>query len=120
MPIADTVLLERLIGREALERLVELAGGLAVHVPKSAPLGGLLAELPPLAQEQLAKYVGGDVLYIPKCDARKRAVRDAAIVAAYDAGATVKALARSYGMSERWVYEILGRPQDDTRQGALF
>jgi len=120
MPVADTALLERLMGREALEQLVQLAGGLALRVPKRPPLPGVLAELPPLAQEQLARYVGGDVIYIPKCDARLRLQRDAAIVAAYDAGATVKALARSYDLSERWVYEILGRPQDEARQGALF
>lgn len=117
--IADTSLLERLIGREALETLVSLAGGLAIRIPKKPPLDGPLAELPMPAQERLAAYARGDVLYIPKCDGAARARRNAEIVAAYDAGVSVKELARRHNLTERWVYELLGRPVED-RQGELF
>lgn len=120
MAVADTSLLERLIGREALRTLISVAGGLAIRIPKRPPLDGPLAELPLPAQEALARYAGGDVLYIPKCDAARRAERDAAIRAAYDAGARVQDLAREYGLSERWVYEILGRPSVEGGQGELF
>ncbi|MCX8017053.1 MAG: hypothetical protein N2690_04005 [Rhodocyclaceae bacterium] len=119
MALADPSLLIRLIGREAVETLVSVAGGLAVRIPKRPPLDGPLAELPMPAQEALAAYAGGDVLYIPKCDGAARAARDAAIRAAYDAGARVQDLARQYRLTERWVYEILGRPEDD-RQDQLF
>lgn len=117
--IADTSLLERLIGREALETLVSVAGGLEIYIPKRPPLDGPLADLPLPAQQALADYAGDSKLYIPKCDGALRAKRDAAIRAAYDAGEKVQSLARRYRLTERWVYEILGRPVDE-RQGELF
>lgn len=120
MALADTRLLARLIGEDALRTLIRVAGGLALRIPKRPPLDGPLAELPLPAQEALARYAGGDVLYIPKCDASRRAARDAAIRAAYDAGARVQDLAREHGLTERWVYEILGRPEPDAMQGSLF
>lgn len=116
---ADTRMLERLIGREALETLISVAGGLALRIPKNPPLDGPLAELPLPAQEALAAYAGGDVLYIPKCDGAARAARDREIVALYDAGGSVKEIARRFHLTERWVYEILRRPIED-RQGTLF
>lgn len=119
MAIADTTLLARLIGEEALATLVSVAGGISVYIPKHPPLDGPLAELPLPVQEALAAYAGGDVLYIPKCDGAARAARDAEIRAAYDAGCRVQDIARRFRLTERWVYEILGRP-DDTRQGSLF
>ncbi|TCS69748.1 Mor transcription activator family protein [Sulfuritortus calidifontis] len=119
MAVADTALLERLIGREALETLISVAGGLVVYIPKNPPLDGPLAELPMPAQEALAAWAGGTELYVPKCDGAARAARDAAIRAAYDAGEPVQAIARRYRLTERWIYEILGRHEDD-KQGDLF
>lgn len=117
--IADTSYLERLIGREALETLISVAGGLAIRIPKRPPLDGPLAELPLPAQAALARYAGGDTLYIPKCDGAARSARNREIVALYDAGHSVKELARRFGLTERWVYEILGRQAEDA-QGRLF
>lgn len=117
--IADTTELVRVVGQEAAATLVQVAGGLALRIPKNPPLDGPLAELPPPVQEALARYAGGDVLYIPKCDGAARAARDREIVALYDAGVSVKEIARRYRLTERWVYEILGRPVED-RQGELF
>lgn len=119
MASADTRLLEEIIGREALEMLVATCGGLTVAVPKRPPLGGPLSSLPAQAQEAIARYAGGTTLYIPKCDASARAARDAKIRALYDAGHRVQDIARQFRITERWVYEILGRP-DDGRQGDLF
>ncbi|MBW7656226.1 hypothetical protein K1I42_02800 [Hydrogenophilus thermoluteolus] len=118
MALADTTLLTELIGQEAVALLVRAAGGLSVYVPKSPPFSGPLGVLPPEAQKRLASYAGGDLLYIPKCDGALRAARDAEIRAAYDAGARVSEIARRWGLSERWVYEILGRPE--VRQPELF
>ncbi|MCX8016638.1 MAG: hypothetical protein N2690_01855 [Rhodocyclaceae bacterium] len=121
MALADTSYLERLIGREALAALIQICGGLAVPIPKSAPMKGPLCDLPLSAQQALCDAFGGTVLYIPKCDGAARAARDAAIRAAYDAGARVQDLARQYRLTERWIYEILGRPQDERQaQGSLF
>lgn len=120
--IADTTLIERLIGREAMETLVSVAGGLAVYIPKNPPLDGPLAELPMPAQEALVAYAGGDVLYIPKCDGAARAKRNAEIRAAYDAGESVQSLARRFRLTERWVYEILGSSDEaeTASHGRLF
>jgi glyceraldehyde 3-phosphate dehydrogenase len=112
MALADTARLQQLIGQEALAALIASCGGLAVHIPKRPPLAGALCDLPEPAQQALTHAFGGTVLYIPKCDGATRAARDAAIVAAYDAGVSVQELARRYRLTERWVYEIIGRPAE--------
>ncbi|GAB4209909.1 MAG: hypothetical protein Fur0019_17270 [Tibeticola sp.] len=121
MALADTAELERLIGREALATLISTCGGLAVPIPKRPPLKGPLLDLPEHAQQALAWRYGGTTVYVPKCDGSARAARDAAIRAAYDAGESVQSLARRHRLSERWVWEILGRAEDaHAAQGALF
>ncbi len=120
MAIADTSILEGIIGREALVSLIQTCGGLSLSIPKRVPLAGPLADLPLPAQEALVAYAGGDTIYIPKCDGAARAARDAEIVALYDAGWRVQDIARRYGLTERWVYEIINTPAVDGRQGGLF
>lgn len=120
MALADTSLLESIIGREALAALIQTSGGLALSIPRRLPLSGPLADLPPAAQEALIRYAGGDTIYIPKCDGSARAARDAEIRALYDSGWRVQDIARRFRLTERWVYEILNTPADDMRQGALF
>ncbi|MEO1750704.1 Mor transcription activator family protein [Thiofaba sp. EF100] len=121
MALADTAELERLIGREALSTLVSTCGGLAIPIPKRPPLRGPLMDLPERAQQALAWRYGGTTLYVPKCDGAARAARDAAIRAAYDAGESVQSIARRWRMTERWVYEILGRVDaPEAAQGTLF
>jgi len=110
MATADTRLLESLIGREALQALIETCGGLSVRIPKRLPLRGPLCDLPQPAQEALVRYAGGTELYIPKSYPAWPEVLYEAIRAEYDAGARVKDLARKYRYTERWIREILGRP----------
>lgn len=110
MAYADTSYLQSLLGPEGLHALVQAAGGLSVDIAKRAPLHGILAGLPEVTQHALARAFGGTCLYVPKCDGSVRAARYAAICAAYDAGERVQDLARRYGVTERWVYQILGRP----------
>ncbi len=117
--IADVSFLERLIGPEAVETLVSVAGGLVLRIPKRPPLDGPLADLPMPAQEALTAWAGGDRIYIPKCDGAARARRDRTIIALYDAGVSVKDIARRYHLTERWVYEIIGR-QPTSQQPSLF
>lgn len=119
--IADTAQLERIIGREAMKTLVQTCGGLALAIPRHMPLSGPLMDLPLPAQEAMIRYAGGDTVYIPKCDGAARARRDAEIRAAYDRGERVQDLARRYSLTERWIYEILGRAVDPAiTQGCLF
>lgn len=101
------------IGLEATETLASIAGGLSVRIPKSAPMKGRLSALPMPAQEALARHAGGCYLYIPMGSVMLRARRNAEIVSAYDAGASVKDLARRHGLSERCIYAILGRPTEN-------
>jgi len=120
MAMADTQLLESLIGREALQALIQTCGGLSVPIPKRLPLSGPLCDLPRHAQEALVRYAGGTEFYIPKCDASRREALYQKIRAEYDAGARVQDLARKYRFTERWIYEILSRPSRDGRQAELF
>lgn len=112
-----------LVGRDAVMALVRVHGGLSFDVPVTTrgqryrDLVALIGEPP--ARALLAKY-GGDAIYIAKLDAQKRAQRNAEIVAAYDAGASVPVLASRHDLTERQVYNILGQPADDTLTLPLF
>ncbi|CAJ0889156.1 Mor transcription activator family protein [Ralstonia mannitolilytica] len=113
--------LERLIGREALSTLAQVAGGLDLYIPAKVPMDGPLLELPLAAQERLARYAGGTRLYIPKLCGELRRIRDAQIRAAYDDGERVQDIARWFRLSERRVWAILSAPEpQDERQTALF
>lgn len=120
MALADTRFLEQLIGREALEALIQTCGGLSVAIPKRLPLSGPLVDLPQPAQEALVRYAGGTELYIPKCDGARRESLHARIRAEYDAGARVQDLARRYRYTERHIYNILGRLPKPELNGRLF
>lgn len=121
MAMADVRVLEELIGREALLVLIRAAGGLSIFIPKRfPPMSGPLLELDPAAQEALVRYAGGTELYIPRCAGSRREQLYQQIRAEYDAGARVQDLARKYQFTERWIYEVLGRPGRETAQGDLF
>jgi hypothetical protein len=109
---ADLSTLERVIGREALESLIKTCGGLEIRIPKTLPKQGPLADLPLPAQEALIRYAGGDVLYVPKAEHLRVRRRNEAIRKAYDVGERVQDLARQYNLSERWIYNILGRSDE--------
>ena len=82
--------LERLIGREALATLAQVAGGLDLYIPAKVPMDGPLLDLPLAAQEALARYAGGTRLYIPMLCGELRRIRDAQIRAACDRGETTR------------------------------
>ena len=113
--------LERLIGREALLTLAQVAGGLDLYIPTTVPMDGPLMELPLAAQERLARYAGGTRLYIPMLSGELRRIRDAQIRAACDRGERVQDIARRFRLSERRVWAIIGatKPLDDG-QASLF
>lgn len=62
----------------------------------------------------LAAEFRGTYIYCRGLDEWRRTWRDGRIRTEYDAGAKVPELARRWGISERWVWDILGRlPVDD-------
>lgn len=72
--------------------------------------------------DHLASHWGGQVLTVPKDYAFRLAIRDQAILAAFD-GANLQELAKRYDMTERGVRKLLARAhkrQRDLYQGKLF
>lgn len=121
--VADLDALIDLVGTDAALALVCEYGGLPLDVPATTrgrryrELATLIGDAAALAL--LAKF-GGDALYIPKLDAQKRARRNAGIVADYDRGIPVHALARRHNLTERQIYNILGQPAEDVLTLPLF
>lgn len=80
------------LGAEAAARLLDARPGCELRVPKHAdrhPEGikrwaELEAIIGPDAMRALAQRWGGDVLYLPICDAARRELRDRAIRAEFD------------------------------------
>lgn len=97
------------------QKLARAAGGLVLYVPVRSPFSHPLDVLPAEAQKRLAKIAGGCRVYVPKLDAIWRAARNQEIRGAYDAGEPVRSLALRYRLSERQIYAILGRTDDDDR-----
>lgn len=119
--IADTRYLARLLGRDGLAALVDGWGGLSLRAPKSTGSGlDWIQAIGPEAEAALVAECGGDDFYVPKCDGVFRARRDAEIIAAYTAGVRPADLARKHGLSERWIWTILGRSAPEVGQGELF
>ena len=68
---------------------------------------------------RLAELFGGSGMYFPELDKLLTELRNANIRAEFDGG-NHKALARKYGLSERWIYEILKAEGLDENQMDLF
>ena len=82
--------------------------GERVAVPKKFPGGDHSLSLN-LGAEGCAKLVsafGGSVINVPKCDAAKRALRDASIRARLGRGEHVNAIASEFGLTYRQVQKI--------------
>lgn len=110
-----------LVGHTAARELIHRYGGLVLVVPKTVT--GWLADLPGHSAERLAALYGGDRIYIPKPDRELRRARNRQIIAEYDAGERVQAIARRHRLTERQIWTILGRPvpeDPDVSQAELF
>lgn len=57
---------------------------------------------------KLSQLVGGDSVYIPQQETILRQLRDQKIQEEYD-GCNVQQLSQKYGISRRWVYQIIGQ-----------
>ncbi|PVX80034.1 Mor transcription activator family protein [Paraburkholderia unamae] len=129
--------LVRLIGLPAAVRLVEQLGGTTFPVAlRKSRLGEIRYEalseiVGGEAADAITQHFGGDMLYIPKCEAAARELLYREIRADFD-GITrehsalhaVAELAKKYRLSDRHVWRILKKHDDDggtpTEQGALF
>lgn len=107
---SDARFLEALIGRPALEALIAACGGMEIHIPKTPPKQGPLKCLPEPALKALVHWGGGTRLYVPQALHTRLDQRNAAIRKAYDAGESVRSLARRYRLTERWIRAILNTP----------
>lgn len=109
------------IGMPATLQLVERFGGTTLPLPKGAnrlgisALKALAKQIGDVPAQALAHHCAGEPLYIPKCDAALRRIRDLTICERFEAavreGTTanriVADLAREYKLTDRWVWNIL-------------
>ncbi|MBH2032412.1 MAG: hypothetical protein I8H73_06130 [Pseudomonadales bacterium] len=121
------------IGLPATQRLVDELGGTTWPVAKGVRRLGIIrhAALVDVVGEQAAEIMASrwaDVrLYIPKCDAALRCMRDHEINSQFEQGVRegisantlVNELARSYKLSDRRIWEILKQPSGEA-SGDLF
>ena len=114
-----------LVGVQAAVRLVENFGGLTkLYVPKRVDEDHVLAKKLGLktARALAEEYGGDEIRNIPRCLASIRAVRNARIRGAFDAGASAASLALRFGLTERQIWNILsaGASASAERQSELF
>ena len=102
-----------LIGLDKTLSLVRLFGGTRLRIP-AHPADGhpLCRELGRAQARLLGSHYGGDDVYIPSLARLRRRQRNRRLRAAYDAGATVRELARSEHLSERSITTILNTPEE--------
>lgn len=125
MPVADPAYLVDLLGPTAVSALVKAFGGLVLIVPKrrDGQAYQRIEEVAgPEAAGKLVEVFGGSPVYVAKMHADLLAARNRQIRAEYDAGISVKELARRYNLTERQIWTILGRAEDPCApgQGSLF
>lgn len=126
----------QVIGLPDALRLVEQLGGTTWEFAKGgnrpgqirvAALGDILGEE---TATRLTRHLGGEKIYIPKCDTALRRLRDLemnrqfeqAVREGVSANTVVNELARAYKLSDRRVWGILKQAFGDTSgpQGDLF
>ncbi|MFC2293065.1 MAG: Mor transcription activator family protein [Kingella oralis] len=121
------------IGLDGAERLVRAIGGARFKFGKgrqnTARMKLLHKAVGAADAAKLAAVFGGDELYIPRCSAQLRLVRNrrfrAAFAALTDGGKTSKAMALTelcpqFGLSHRTADKILAEREAVAVQGALF
>lgn len=123
MARADLSPLLAVIGPAACAQLVASRPGQVLAVPARQAGRGwddLAALIGPAAAAKLVHAMPRAELYIPKNDGELIRQRNASIRSQYDSGMAVQAIALEHRLTERWVYDILGRSNEDDAQFALF
>lgn len=109
------------IGMPATLRLVERFGGTTLPLPAGANrigrnyLRALAKQIGDDDAQKLAHYCAGEPLYIPRCDAALRRLRDLSICDQFEAAVrtgktankAVVELALEYKLTDRWIWNIL-------------
>lgn len=124
LPTAITEMVD-VIGMEATLRLVSELGGADFDVPNgrrdSYRLSVLKAILEEAELDALLAVYGGARIYIPRCEAALRELRNQRFCAHVrtlmdkehlSQKAAVQKLIAEYGITERWAYEILKERSD--------
>lgn len=96
------------LGMEAAMALLDKFAGIRLFIPKHVGVEHFLSQkLGHEAAQKLSRIYGGETLTIPRAVRAKRRLRNLAIVAHYDRGASVRQLAGEYQLTERQIYTIL-------------
>ncbi|TWC35078.1 Mor transcription activator family protein [Pseudomonas sp. SJZ079] len=114
----------RVVGLPSALRLVQELGGTTWEFAKGANRNGQIrvAALSDIlgeeAAQRLTSHLGGEKIYIPRCAAALRRLRDLEIHRQFEqavregvsANTVVAELARAYGLSDRRVWKVLKAP----------
>lgn len=102
------------VGLESAMRLVSVYGGSTISFSdesRGPEVGGRRDIIAKLLGPQRAKaffrHFANRILYVPRCSATLRLIRDRQICAAFDDGASVRELMAEHGLSERSISRIL-------------
>lgn len=125
MPVADPAYLVDLLGATAVAALVRAFGGLVLDIPKrrdGQAYQRIEEVVGPEAAAKLVEKFAGTPLYVARMYAAGLAARNRQIRAAYDQRVSVAELARQHQLTERQIWNILGRGEDPgaAGQGSLF
>jgi hypothetical protein len=103
--------------------LLEHAGGGHVAVPEPEHLHALHQLVEWLGSEKaqvFCRNFSGEIIQIPKAASALRSLRNRKIIDARKSGTSLFILARTYGLTERQVLNILGQTAYDDQQFDLF
>lgn len=118
-----------LIGVQAMLKLVDACGGTEIYIPSTTLMArdewSAHASLPTRAigvanMAKLATAFGGSHIEIPRATRHQKAMRNAAIRRAVEAGRSKQALARSEKITTRHIRRICNGGAIDPRQIDLF
>ncbi|MDC8012914.1 Mor transcription activator family protein [Tahibacter soli] len=104
------------------QRLVDLYDVLFAYARKTGADAETAARDASARAVLIADYLGGAVVYLPRGDAMRKAVRDSEAYRRHD-GRNTNVLAREYGMTTTKFYELLARERKRRlrkMQGRLF
>jgi hypothetical protein len=106
----DGALLVRLFGFERTFAIMRRHAGRALSIPTSASGRGILATLlGPAAERALVRARPGTPINIPSVTPLARAIRDAAIVEAWQRGVPGREIAERFGLARNRVYILAKR-----------